>query len=181
MEFSNLPFLIGRIFLIIAQALIVFACYFYMQIVYTNNILPDKLVSENYVETSCTVLSKNMAQVGRFVHRYRADFMVSYKAKDATYQTHVTGNGLDQGYFHDRGPQEETLALFNVGENYPCWYNPEVPQLAVLVMRHNWMSTLPLMVPTAIGLIAIYYLIKGLFQFFGMIRDSFQDKKKRYK
>jgi len=116
-----------------------------------------------------------MSERGSLIHHYRADFLISYPVNGKIYQAWVTGNGLDQGFFRDKTLQEETLTSFDVGGTYPCWYNPKFPQQAVLVMRHNWSSTLPLAVPTVIAIIAIYYILKGTFQFLGLISFKTRD------
>jgi len=177
---SNLPIFGYQLLIFLAQIFILVACIEYTQILYTNDILPDKQVAENYPQTTCLVLAKKLSQKGRLVHRYRADFQVSYEVKDNPYKSWVTGNGLDQAFFHNRAAQEDLLSQFEVGQTYPCWYNPEIPQIAVLVLRHDLSSTLPLAVPTIIGLIAIYYILKGIFKFFGLIAATI-DEKKRYK
>jgi hypothetical protein len=179
-DLSNLPLIGYQLLIFLVQIFILVACIEYTQILYNNNILPDKQVKDNYVQASCLVLDKKLSQKGRLIHRYRADFQLSYTVNENPYKTWATGNGLDQAYFRDRSAQEETLAQFEIGQTYPCWYNPQIPQLAVLVLRHDWASTMPLIVPTVVGLIAIYYILKGIFKFFGLISLILQEKK-RYK
>ncbi len=168
-NFSNLPFLSYQVLAFFLQIFILFVCIEFAQIIYNNDILPDKLVKENFPETTCTIVSKNLSEKGKMVLRYRADFLVSYAVNGNPYRAWVTGNGLDQAFFHEREPQENALAQFAVGQAYPCWYNPQIPQIAVLVMRHNWTSTLPLAVPALIGLIALYFILKSIFQFLGTL------------
>lgn len=175
-----LPIFGFKLLVFFLQIFILFICIEFAQIIYNNDILPDKLVKESFSETSCTIIAKKLSERGKIVHRYRADFLVSYLVNDIPYQSWVTGNGLDQAFSHKRGPQEDTLAQFEVKESYPCWYNPQIPQIAVLVLRHNWTSTLPLAVPTIIGLIAIYYILKGILQFLGALVAAVQNSQ-RYK
>lgn len=160
------------------ELFILFACIQYAQLVYNNDILPDKMVEENYPQVSCVILSKKLGEEGHLLHRYRAEFLVSYMVNNTPYRTWVTGNGLDQAFFRERAPQEEILAQFEVGASYPCWYNPGIPQIAVLVIRHDWASTLPLAVPAIIGLITLYYLLKNSLQFFGRLLTFISDRTK---
>jgi hypothetical protein len=181
MDFRTLPLISGKALLYIAQIIIFFLCLGYMDAVYNNNILPDKLVDDDFTQTTCTVMAKELGTKGRMGHHYRANFLISYTANGSNYQTWVTGNGLDQSYFREREAQEETLSQYDIGGSYPCWYSPQTPQLAVLVLRHDWASTLPLLVPTVIAIISLYYIIKGALQFFGFIKLKAAEKKKRYR
>ncbi|HVY53902.1 MAG TPA: hypothetical protein VHA13_05225 [Gammaproteobacteria bacterium] len=181
MDFRNLPLLSGRAFVYFAQVIIFIFCLSYIELVYYNNILPDKLVDDEFTQTSCTVQAKQLATIGHKNIRYRANFLISYLVNDTPYQVWVTGNGLDQAYHHDQEAEAETLNQFDVGGSYPCWYNPNSPQIAVLVLRHDWMSTLPLLIPTVIAIIMFYYITKSTLQFFGFIKSKSRERKRRYK
>ena len=174
-----------KLLLFFAQIFILLACLEFTQIFYTNDILPDKEVRDNYIQTSCVVLAKKLSQKGHILHRYRADFLISYEVNTKPLQAWATGNGLDHAFFRDRGEQEDALSQFEVGNNYPCWYNPVTPQLAVLVLRHDWASTLPLAVPTIVSLVTAYYLLKSILQFFGLLayktREIIEENKRRKK
>lgn len=180
MDFRNLPLFSGRALLYFAQVIIFILCLSYIEVVYYNNILPDKLVDDDFMQTTCTVQAKELSTSGRMMHRYRANFLVSYMVNDVPRQAWVTGNGLDQAYYSDQAPQEETLRQFDVGSTYQCWYNPESPQMAVLVLRHDWMSTLPLLVPSVIAMIMFYYIVKEALKFFGFISLKAKERKKRH-
>lgn len=181
MRFKQVSVLSSKVLLAFVQIIIILVCVFYMELIYSTNILPDKLAKETFVETSCQIMSKQLATIGHVIHRYRASFLVNYAVNDIHYESWVTGNGLDQSYFHERSPQEAVLASFQVNSSYPCWYDPQAPQIVVLVLRHNWMSTLPLTVPTLIALIVGFYLIKNISQMLGFFLSSRQEKKKRFK
>jgi|GEM_PF-1351141 len=169
---NTIPLVGYRILFFLAQIFILVVCIEFMQVLYNNDILPDKLVKETYIQTDCTILSKKLDEKGRLIKQYRADFQVNYLVNDKVYQAAVTGNGLDQAYFHKRQPQQDILDQFVIGSSYPCWYNPQIPQIMVLVLRHNWSSTLPLAIPTIIGLIALYYILKNIFVFLGLLAST---------
>lgn len=171
----------GRLVFFVIHILIVMACITFIDLYYKNNILPDKLVQETFIENSCVVTEKKLSTKGHIIHRYRADFMVSYQVGDTPYHSWVTGNGLDIAYYRHRDVQEDALTQFSVGASYPCWYNPKYPQIAVLVLRHDFTSTVPLLVPTIISIIAMFYILKGILQFFGVLSSKTREiiKKKR--
>lgn len=157
---------IGRqIILLIGQIVIFFLCIGYISYIYDVNILPDKNVAETFTVSSCQVVKKTLETKGRVVHRYRADFLVNYVVNGNTYQSISSGNGLDYAFTTNKASEEELLTEFDEGASYPCWYDPSRPQIVVLVLRHNWTSTFPLVVPSVISLIMLYYIFKTLFQY----------------
>lgn len=181
MDLKYLPLIIGKTIFLVINLLILIVCFNYIQIIYTNNILPDKLVKETFSQSFCAIVSKQLTKTGHIIHRYRASFLVNYMANNVKFESWTTGNGLDQSYFHDQKPQEAILAEFNVGNTYPCWYNPTSPQVVVLVLRHDWMSTLPLAVPSIIILMVAFYLLKSIYQLWGFLSLKAQEQKKRFK
>jgi hypothetical protein len=181
---SLIPLIGTRLIFFIAEILILIACVCYIEVLYDNEILPDKEVKETYTQTTCTLVSKKMLTAGSHINHFRANFLISFMVNGVATQAYATGNGLDQSYSHHQDRQQDILDQFAVGSSYPCWYNPQVPQMAVLVLRHDWMSTLPLAVPAVIALITLYYLLKSILQFFGLIGSKTReiiDPKKHFK
>ncbi len=70
----------------------------------------------------------------------------------------------------DKLSQQELLDQFDNGGAYPCWFNPITPQVIVLVQRHSWSSTFPLVVPSVVALIMIFYILKAIFMFLEVTR-----------
>lgn len=168
MDFKAFYFTTGRnILLLIGQILVVIICISYIEFIYANDIYPDKVVSETYVETQCVIGGEHITTHGKVIHRYRADFLINYAANGIPYSTWVSGNGLDHSFTSNRASQEDVLSNYQLGSAYPCWYNPRAPQMAVLVLRHSWSSTFPLFIPSVILLTVIYYLLRTLFQLMG--------------
>jgi hypothetical protein len=168
----------GRIILFFSQLIVVLLCVLYITHIYTMNILPDKQAKETFDETRCTILSEKLEVKGRVFHRYRADFFITYTVDNKPYALWVNGNGLDISFTQNKREQEQIISLFDIGEMYPCWYNPENPSMVVLVQRHNWRSTFPLMVPSVVGVIAFYYMLKSFFLFFGEAKQRSRQIKK---
>lgn len=157
-----------HLFLFAGQLAVFIFCFSFINFFYYENILPDREVKNFYQQTTCTVLQKTLSERGRFFHEYRSDFLVSYTANGRLYRSQATGNGLDQSYTSNRQSQEAALDQFEVGQNFDCWFNPAAPQLVVLVLRHSWTSTFPLLIPTAIAIIAFYYMGRSFFAFLGV-------------
>lgn len=155
-----------RLFLLFAQAIIIVVSIFYANYVYEAQILPDITVSDTYDVAQCLVENEKIVEKGTLLHSYRADFLVSYSVEDEPYRTWVSGNGLDTSFTTDRASQRAVLDQFEVGQTYPCWYDPEAPEVVVLVLRHDWAATFPWFVPFVVLLIVIYGFLQQLIQFF---------------
>lgn len=154
----------SRIALLVGQFIVLVGVIGYIEHVYTANILPDKQAKETYQMTDCFLIGKKLTTRGRLIHGYRAGFLISYNVNGVQYNRWVSGNGLDISLTQNAAEQENILSRFYVGGTYPCWYDPANPQLSILVMRHDWLSTFPLIVPSIVGVIAFYYFLKNLLQ-----------------
>lgn len=162
----------SRIVLLIGQFIVLIFCIAYIQHTYTANILPDKLVKETFQEISCFLISKKLSTRGHLIHTYRADFLVSYNVQGIQYNRWVSGNGLDMSFFDNDTQQEDILSQYDIGQSYTCYYDPSNPQVAILVLRHNWLSTFPLMVPSVIFILVAYFFVVNLLQLLPRIRKS---------
>jgi hypothetical protein len=150
------------VILLIGQVTLFVCCIAFMIYDYNINIAPDKKVAEYYTVSNCTILDKNMSVIGRVVHRYRADFRVAYPTTMGPMNSVSSANGMDFSYSTNREAQQEFLDEFDTGAVYPCWYDPSKPSVVVLVLRHNWFSTLPLLLPTLVATIMLLYMIRSV-------------------
>ena len=171
----------SQIALLIGQTILILLCIAYINYIYFTNIYPDKHVKENFEQTDCFVMSKRLASKGHLFPKYRADFRVSYNVGNAQYSKWVSGNGLDYSYTHSSSDEQAILDQFQEGTSYPCWYNPDNSAQVVLVLRHGWSSTFPLMIPSAIALLMLYYFLKTLFQVMGKATIKVREVRKKRK
>ncbi|OGT42583.1 MAG: hypothetical protein A3F42_01070 [Gammaproteobacteria bacterium RIFCSPHIGHO2_12_FULL_37_34] len=155
-----------RIGLLIGQFIILLSCIFYIEYFYSENIYPDKRAKEVFVQTTCALLNKKLNAQASSPNNYlyRADFLIHYSVNNIPYTHWVSGNGLNTAFTKHSAPKEEILSQFNVGNAYPCWYDPNNPSIAILVMRHYWFSTFPLILPSIIGVIVFYFLLTNLLE-----------------
>ncbi len=152
-----------RVLLLLGLFIILTSGFFYLRYINQSSyLLPDKEVKPHYSQTTCRIVSKKLADHRFIVRRYRADFLVSYTVSHIQYRRWVSGNGLDKSYFSDASAQEDILSRYHVGGNYPCYYNPQDPEMAVLVLRHDWGSMFPVIAVSAILLLTFYYFLKHL-------------------
>jgi len=154
----------------IVQVAVFFLCLGYIEFMYLQNIAPDKEVKETYTPTTCALTQKHLSTKGHLVHHYRSDFLLSYLINGKQIQSWATGNGLDFSFTTDQASQEDALSQYNIGQTYDCWVNPENPYLVVLVMRHDWTSTFPLLLPSVIAVIVFYYILRSILIFLGLVR-----------
>lgn len=157
----------SQLALLIAQFIVILLSLFYIQHVYFVNVYPDKHVKENFGQTECFVASKQLTTKGHVIHRYRANFNINYTVNGVQYNKWVSGNGLDSAYTHNREVEEDILSQYTQGNSYPCWYNPDNAAQVVLVLRHSWMSTTPLIVPSLVAVLTFYFFLKNLFEVMG--------------
>lgn len=172
-------FAVGRKTLwLVILIIILVICIVYIDYMYHANILPDKKVDETFTQSDCTILDKKLQETGRMIHHYRADFSVSYLADGKNYISQTSANGLDRSFTTDRASEEEGLNQFVIGSTYPCWYDPAAPGIVVLVQRHSWSSTLPLLIPAVLAMIMIYYILRTLFSAAGIATNKVRDNRR---
>lgn len=152
----------NRIGLLVGQFLVLLLCVTAISYVYTSDIYPDKQAKTLFQKTTCFLISKKLSGHGHVVDLYRADFLISYQANGARYSRWVSGNGLDTSYSRNETEQENLLTQYDVGGSYPCWYNPENPQIVILIERHDWLSTFPVMIPAVIAILSFYFFFKNI-------------------
>jgi hypothetical protein len=167
----------NEIFLLVGQAALFICSILFIFYFYHQTIAPDKKVAEEFTMTTCTIADKGMSVEGRTVHRYRADFRVNYSTNMGPTNSVTSANGLDFSYTTNRAAQQEYLDEFEIGSIYPCWYNPQSPSAVVLVLRHSWYSTLPLILPSLIAALMLLYMIRSMVDLFHTYK-AYQEKKR---
>lgn len=149
--------------MMILQIIIIALCLGYIEYVYFTDIRPDKVVTNTFNKTQCELADKNLGALSRMTNSYRANFLVKYTVDGKNYNQWVSGNGLNFSYVPSKDEEVNILNQYQVGKSYQCWYNPKMPQEAVLVLRNDWTSTLPLFLPSIIILIVLYYLLRSIY------------------
>lgn len=144
-----------RVLILLGQFLVLVFCFIYLDFVYLTNIRPDQLAKETFLQTNCFIMSKKLSTKGKFVRRYRADFLINYHANGVQYNRWVSGNGLDMSYSMNSSAEEQMLTNYDNGGNYTCWYNPGNAEMAVLVMRRNWLPVVSLIIPLLAGIVMV--------------------------
>lgn len=163
MDFSQFSIPRHPIFLLISQIIIILLSLIFIEYVYFTDIRPDKAVAATFKQTDCVVTEKKLETRGNLILRYRADFLVNYSVSGKSYQSWVSGNGLNDVFILDKKEEENLLKQHNIGQSYLCWYDPQSPEKVILILRHDWTSIFPLFLPLVIILIVLYYLSRTIF------------------
>ncbi|MDR3476637.1 MAG: hypothetical protein P4M14_01230 [Gammaproteobacteria bacterium] len=154
---------------LVGQVIILLLAIVYLNFYYFERVLPNKRIAEDFHVATCVVTNKELVEKGGIIHRFRASFLLTYTANDQVYRSVASGNGMNHGLTTNKNGQQDILDQFNIGMTYPCWFNPENPRQIVLVQKHDWSSTLPLMIPSIIIIAMIYYIFSSIFTIIGTI------------
>ncbi len=116
--------------------------------------------NHEFVEAKCTVVAKRVAQI-------ESDGVVKYRP-EATLRYHVGGRDYESAafdaagvYFTDEESSLRALEPFAVGGEYPCWFDPQKPESAVLVRGYSWYAWVIPLLPAAfiaVGIGGLIYL-----------------------
>ena len=117
----------------------------------SNFLIPQWRVNHEFVETACTVRSKAIGRSNGDGEAYRPEIQIEYKIAGKKYVTKtydITGS-----YSSDHEEQKSILKQFEIGQEYPCWYDPIDPNVAVLVRGYSLRGWLFLAIPAAFLLV----------------------------
>jgi Protein of unknown function (DUF3592) len=109
-------------------------------------VVPEWRANRHFAEATCTVLAKQLGQSSEADSpRYRPEIEIEYRVDGQTYRPTVyDATGM---YSISRESAERSLDRFEVGKEYPCWYDPMDPGRAVLVLGYSGWLYLSLLVP----------------------------------
>jgi hypothetical protein len=124
-------------------------------------LLLDWRQNNRYLPNFCVVLDRRLATgmsasvvvvsdgVSRTEPRpsYHPEIKIQYEVSGRKYE--VWTNGAIGGFSADRAAQQAIVDSFRVGATYPCWYDPDRPDRAILVRGRGWGAYGALIVPIA--------------------------------
>jgi hypothetical protein len=110
--------------------------------------LLDWRVNHRYLPSSCVVLDKKLAteMVATSVDRgevaftelrpwFHPQIKIQYEVSGKQFEVWTYASTAEPS--PDRAEQQAILDGFLVGVTYPCWYDPDRPNMAVLVRGHS--------------------------------------------
>jgi hypothetical protein len=138
-------------------------------------LLRDWKANNRYLPNSCVVLDGRLAlgtteqvilegDTSRTESRpaYKPELKIQYEVGGRKYE--VWTNGAIGGFSPDRGAQQAIVDSFRVGVSYPCWYDPDSPDRAILVRGYAWNAYGALIVPVVFlvfGVAGMRYMWKN--------------------
>lgn len=115
-------------------------------------IWPELHANRHFLETRCTVTSKKVKeQHGNDGVTYRPDVRIEYEVAGRKHRA-VTYDAARM-YSNSRAKAQSAIDQFQVGKQYVCWYDPMMPDRAVLVRGYSGWIYLLLLVPVSFILI----------------------------
>lgn len=124
-------------------------------------IRPELQVLNEYRETTCTVLAKDVItgttrRKGKTRTNYRPELSIRYEIDGKVYEARTYDRSrVSSG---SKSSVEHTLAQYEIGKQYPCWYDPADPSAAVVhkgIPFSGWLFT-------GIGVIGMLFGLAGL-------------------
>jgi hypothetical protein len=130
--------------------------------IFATMTLPELRVNRDFVETTCRVVDKQLDQEVD-AYAFRPKIKIEFQVAGVTHRVETTYD-IAGRYNADRHHSQAILDAFQVGQEYPCWYDPRDHERAVLVQGYSWYATLMLLFPVpflAIGGGGLIFLISN--------------------
>jgi hypothetical protein len=130
--------------------------------IFVSLTVPELRANRDFVEHRARLIDERLDQQTAsegsvFAPRFRLKFTVEGRSYSPWAAYDVTDL-----HTRDREHSEAILDRFEVGNEYPCWYDPRDPQRVVLARGYTWFAWLMLVVPVpfiAVGAGGVSYLI----------------------
>lgn len=128
-------------------AVFVFGCCLFYWLL-ASWLLPNWRVNQRFVEHRCVVRDRRVAQqVTKDGVLSRPEIKIEYRVQGTTYSswTYTLPNPFTPGV----GDKQATVDAFLPDREYPCWYDPADPGVAVLQRGCDWWGALWFLVPVS--------------------------------
>jgi len=108
--------------------------------------------NNQFVEHQCVVVGKDLrVPHGRRGGGYFPVISIRYTVDGQEFQ--ATTYSANDNWGHPRAEAQDILARFEIGREYPCWYDPNDPARAVLVRGYTWVEYLVAIFPLAVMIV----------------------------
>jgi hypothetical protein len=151
----------------IFHAILLASGLFFGGLLVSGVVAPEWRINNEYVRTTCTILSKGVARITRrnpsagVVTRWEPRLLVRYVtdgvARESWARITVHDRSVDRGIAFDR------LSRWKLGGEVPGWFDPGAPDNVVLQRGYSgWLWLLVLLLPGALVLIGGTGLVRRL-------------------
>jgi hypothetical protein len=120
--------------------------FFFVMMIFSF-VLPEIRANTSFIQHTCKVLDKRIGEDhdSDGGSTYRAEMFIEYSVRGQQYRIWTyDATGM---YSSGRSRKETILSQFSVGQEYPCWYDPDSPWKAVLVRGYSWLMYLFFLIP----------------------------------
>jgi len=93
------------------------------------------IVYQTYEQGSCTLLSGGVIGHGGKHPAWTVSFRYTVSTKAGRVESE--GYDLPKSSFFSRQSAQSAAEQYTIGKSYPCWYNPQKPTLAALVLHRT--------------------------------------------
>ncbi len=135
---------------------------FAMAMILAQFTIPELRVNRDYVEHTCRVIDRRIDEVPHEDGSlYAPEFRLEYTVNGKTYALWANYEITDV-HTSDRSRSEAIFKQFELGKEYPCWYDPRDPSRVVLKRGYTWFAWLMLFFPVpflAIGGAGLFYVV----------------------
>lgn len=96
-------------------------------------ILDSRLTEEQSPEMKSVRRNGRLEQVptGRLISQFKPEFLVRYDAAGSSFERWAYRSPRFAG-FAERNQAEQVIQQYSPGQQYPCWYDPQDPEVVVL-------------------------------------------------
>jgi hypothetical protein len=116
--------------------------------IFATLVIPEYRANHVFVEHRCVVRDKQLARKetpdGTL---FRPEIRIEYVVNQQTYV--VRTYDIRQAFSAGEEDKQAILDQFEIGQQYPCWYDPADPKVAVLVRGYSWWFWLTFLVPAS--------------------------------
>lgn len=106
--------------------------------------------NDQFVEHTCVIVNKHLT-VGHFGAGSEPRFTIKYTVNGREFQ--ATTYSANDSWGYKRQEAQAILDRFEIGREYPCWYDPKDPATVVLVRGYTSMEYLIAIIPLAVMIV----------------------------
>lgn len=141
--------MIGRLALTLFFAALLLVGVGFIAALLIRLIIPEWRAKHHFVATTATVLKTRARPVSADnANRVRPEVQIQYEVDGASYTTWTYDVARVEAGAADA--VQAMLDRFQPGQDYPCWYDPEDHERAVVVRRYSWAAWSMLLLPLSL-------------------------------
>lgn len=143
---------IGNLALALFFALLLCVGIGFFAVLVMSLIIPEWRVRHRFVADRAMVVDTRARPVNSDEATVvRPEVLITYEVEGANYQTWTYDIARVESGSRDK--VQAILDRFEIGREYPCWYDPDDPDTAVLVRDYSWSAWMMTLLPLSLMLV----------------------------